>query len=107
MISYKKYSENDTKKYAVDDGESSVEKSSIVEQPSEATLELLKLAKEFREVLKENKEDENYINEWRQVSKVLDRIFLILFTISTAIMTVIVFIQPFLLETDEYKTRIF
>ena len=97
IINYNKYSGDETNSRS----------SSLLDASTDpSTTQLIKVATEFNKQLKETKEEAYCINEWRQIGRVLDRCFVILFSMIGIGMTIGVFIQPFLIDDNYYKQRI-
>ena len=51
---------------------------------------ILRIAEEFYKEMKENKRQEGSVNDWKLVSMVIDRLFLIIFTVLAVVLAVVI-----------------
>ena len=75
-------------------------------EQSSLILKLVKMAEGLRDEAKDQHNENSYIHEWRMVSNVLDRFFLIIFMLIAVTVGVTILTRPFFNPEHDYHERV-
>ena len=87
-------------------GNSNDEKISQSAQSSKFMQKLVNIVEELREDTKQHHREKMYGDEWKMVSNVLDRCFLIIFLIMDILVAIAILGKPFFGSEENYHERI-